>query len=152
MPQLVRRYSLCNEDCEPEEGSHNPEFERCDRCGARIHTAVYEVITDDGEELTVGSECFKDVMGFKYGKWHERAEEVYAAIMTRRPKIEERLGAKVARARSYGSRKLLLISQKGASLAVISIPHNFSDSLIKAGADLRFWSYYRPQFYEVELI
>lgn len=73
MPTLIDYYTLCDADCS--EGIHNPAYEVCDRCGARIHNKIFVVITDAGEEITVGSECFKDVMGYSFGKYHERALE-----------------------------------------------------------------------------
>lgn len=67
----VRHYSLCDEDCG--EGHHNPDFRTCDRCGAMIHTDVFDVVYTDGAEETVGSECMKRVMGRRWGKSHDIA-------------------------------------------------------------------------------
>lgn len=69
--QVVRWGSLCTADCE--DGYHVPEFVKCDRCGSDIHFRVIEVADPQRGLVTVGSECIKPIMGWKWSKSHEQA-------------------------------------------------------------------------------
>lgn len=136
MAVLLGRYTLCNEDCG--EGYHNPNYVRCDRCGALIHNAVFEVETDAGEQLIVGSGCIADVLGFRWGKWHEKALELVPALRALWKRgfrhIAPLYGKKISAWKSY--------PYEGD---IFRLPHGLSESLIRAGADLRLWTYYRIQ-------
>lgn len=64
-------YSLCTDDCEGR--YHVPDFKKCDRCGANIHKLIIELEHPEQGFMTVGSECVKDLMGFKWSLSHEQA-------------------------------------------------------------------------------
>lgn len=69
--EVIRFGSLCTADCE--EGYHVPDFVKCQRCGAHIHARVIEVADPERGLITVGSECIKPIMGWKWSKSHESA-------------------------------------------------------------------------------
>lgn len=71
---MIRYGSLCTADCE--EGYHVPEFVKCQRCGAHIHARVIEVADPERGLITVGSECIKPIMGWKWSKSHEAALDI----------------------------------------------------------------------------
>lgn len=70
-------YSLCTMDCE-ELGAHVGEWRPCDRCGAPTHVRFYEVWHPSLGELHVGHECFKDLLGYSFTTWHEKALAMHA--------------------------------------------------------------------------
>lgn len=78
-PQIVDVYSLCTPDCEG--GNHTGEWITCDRCGSGVHVKVFEVIHPEHGFVRVGAECFKDVMGYKFGKAHEKAIETRESLL-----------------------------------------------------------------------
>lgn len=78
-PQILDAYSLCTADCEG--GNHVGEWITCDRCGSSVHVKVFEVSHPEHGYIKVGSECFKDVMGYKFGKAHEQAIEAREALL-----------------------------------------------------------------------
>lgn len=71
-------YSLCTDDCEGR--YHVPDFKKCDRCGANIHKLIIELEHPEQGFMTVGSECVKDLMGFKWSVSHEQAWENHLAF------------------------------------------------------------------------
>lgn len=71
-------YSLCTDDCEGR--YHVPDFKKCDRCGANIHKTIIELEHPEQGFMTVGSECVKDLMGFKWSVSHEQAWENHLAF------------------------------------------------------------------------
>lgn len=79
-----RIWTCCSMDCE-ELGGHTSEHIICDRCGAHVHKRIFDVHRkhSDGtvDHLSVGSECFKDVMGYSWKKAHDKALEVHAYIL-----------------------------------------------------------------------
>lgn len=153
-PQVLEWYSLCTEDCE--HGYHVPVFKTCQRCGAQIHKTVVEVYDPGRGEITVGSECIKDVMGWKWGKSHENALSVQAVF----DQALVEMGTPIAIVRKYDQGRLL-VQTAGSSVpydglnvpagekepfgtswkmvrgrAILSLPSAWNDNLLRAGADL----------------
>lgn len=131
--RILSAYTLCDADCE--RGFHNPASKTCDRCGASIHVRIFEVETASGEQLTVGRECLRDVLGYIPGPWHQRAEAV-AARLRQLPWL--RMGHRV---RAYGLSGKLAVIDTGSSERIIRVPHRLSPTLLRAGADLGVWTY-----------
>lgn len=150
-PVLLAHYSLCTADCE---GTyHVPDFKTCDRCGSLIHKAIFEVDHPTLGEVTVGSECFKDVMGYAWKKSHENAVVLHKALAdwvkrwdaahgesTERVKVKWRQG-KRASVDIPGTERAF-VRETGYSahrLWTMKLPHGFNDTIIRAGADLGLW-------------
>lgn len=161
-PRVIRVYSLCTIDCE-ECGGHVGEWRPCDRCGTPIHARVFVIDHPELGELHVGSECFKDLMGYTYTTWHEKATETIGAIRAKLAKhssADRRLdGAHVKK--SNGRRVTLYPFSAGTAGQIESyqassilygrdwtMPHALSDSLVRAAIDLnlvRSISLYDPR-------
>jgi hypothetical protein len=78
LPFITEVYTLCTDDCEL--GHHTPDFKTCGRCGARIHKQIIEIDHPEQGALTVGSECVKDIMGWKWSTSHEQAWDTQRVI------------------------------------------------------------------------
>ena len=135
---FIRRFSLCTADCA--DGVHTPDFEVCERCGAHIHKEVFEVQTDS-DRILVGSECFKDVMGYKWTAAHEKALEVAERV---REIIQRRPGYTFAR--QINGRVAEFADSEGFSRFFrANLPHGLNRTVMRAGADLGLWYYVRER-------
>jgi hypothetical protein len=76
--ELLMVGTFCGPDCEPP--LHTDEGTICQRCGSWIHKRVLEIDHPEYGTVVVGSECAKDLLGWKWGKSHENALLVYAAF------------------------------------------------------------------------
>lgn len=78
LPHVTEVYTLCTDDCEL--GHHVPDYKTCGRCGAQIHKRIIEIDHPEQGAIIVGSECVKDVMGWKWTTSHDQAFETQAVI------------------------------------------------------------------------
>lgn len=140
--RIINAYSLCDDRCSG--GVHNPDRARCDRCGGLIHVRVYEVIAPDGSEMTVGSECLRDILGYTPGPYHTRARAVadwLSGCFYVRP------GCRILAFRGDG--KIAHVETRDHRKLRYRVPHRLSLPLLRAGADLGFWTY--PQVVRLTL-
>lgn len=161
--ELEAYYSLCTPDCEG--GVHVGEWKTCDRCGSLIHKRVFEVSHPTYGFITVGSECFKDVMGYSFNTSHEKAIETRAAIVewmgyfekevsTSPHPLPGRLVAVVMPGPVSGAKRvgaLMLLDRGGRTFQDVTgtyygvrghnppTPHGWSKTIITAGLDLGLW-------------
>jgi len=130
--RILSAFTLCDADCE--EGYHNFKRMTCQRCGAKLHVRLYQVETAEGEELIVGRECLKNVLGYKPNIFHERAEKVarrlaqYSCVF---PGVI---------LEGYGRCSALIKHADGRTWQA-GLPHRMTRSLLNAGADLGYWTY-----------
>ena len=134
--KILSAFTLCDADCEG--GYHNPKRMTCQRCGAKLHVRLYEVQTNEGEELIVGRECLKDTLGYLPNTYHARAKEVaeeLAKVWAVRPGvILEEWGNKRVAVKDCHNGRIFTSTTP-------NVPHNFTRSLMRAGADLGYWTY-----------
>lgn len=135
MSKIIRRYSLCNADCK--EFGHHGDYRVCDRCGAHIHKTIWELVDNNGDMVTVGSECFEKVMGYKFTVTHERAQEVADVLQENLQKYPN-----FTVVRPLSGRIAELNGDRGKFVRV-RIPYGLSKTLIRAGMDLNLWKYSR---------
>lgn len=163
-PTLLELYSNCTADCE--HGQHVGKWEQCDRCGSAIHVRVFVVDHPQHGSIRVGSECFKDVMGYNFTVTHEKAIETaavlhayaaaYAAAERRQASgwsfVGLGLPGPVSAAKRLGAYPLLEKPDLEHRRVVYSgnwlhnlkpprVPHGWSQRIITAGLDLGLWVY-----------
>jgi hypothetical protein len=143
-PVVVEYRSLCSADCDPSEHFHTPDFETCERCGARIHTRLVDVAHPELGLVTVGSECVKDLLGYKWSLSHEQALENQAAIesvlgwqgtvVTEYYKLKPKL---LQNEHLHSNRSVMsaFTSEQRRYLRIV-LPHGWNDRILRAGADL----------------
>ena len=151
-PTVLEWYSLCTDDCE--HGFHVPVFKKCDRCGAQIHKTIVEVYDPERGEIIVGSECIKDVMGWKWAKSHENA----LAIQNVLDRVLREVGTPIAILRKYEAGKMIIQTaesdhpydapREGGSepsgegwkmrrgRVIVTIPGGWTSNLLRAAADI----------------
>jgi len=132
--------TLCTVDCEPPD-FHVPEYERCARCGSMLHKRLIDIEHPVYGDITVGSECVKDVMGWKWSKSHEQALETQAAfdeqlgrqgtVWTDVYKLKARILKNV---RVHNASKGLGI---GIKYAKIELPYGWIERLWRAAGDMQ---------------
>lgn len=143
---ILRRYTRCSAECR-ETGHVDGETESCQRCGAPLHVWIWVLGTPDGDELHVGDECFRDLMGYRYGVWHERAEQVAreAGDLLRpcgpgiRVVYDGGSIRRQVRAISRHGHQYWSDYNDGADFRPVS--WRASRTLLRAGADLGLWAY-----------
>lgn len=140
--RIINAYSLCDDRCSG--GVHNSDRVRCDRCGALLHVRAYEIVAPDGSEMTVGSECLRDVLGSTAGPYHERARKVADWLSGC---FYVRRGCKILAFR--GDAKIAHVETRDHRKYRYRVPHRLSVPLLRAGADLGFWTY--PQVVRLTL-
>lgn len=144
--RVIERFSLCTADCDPKEGYHVPTWLSCQRCGAKIHNRVYRVETVAGEEMIVGAECMKAVVGFRWGKSHDRAEalrplirqlaaEGFTHIVYDPWVVSPTVWAVKTRQCAWGWPEHWVREGKA-----VELPFRMSTHLLRAGADLGLWT------------
>jgi hypothetical protein len=160
MAKFLESYTLCTPDCEG--GHHVPRFIRCERCGAETHKRVYKVEDDHGMVYEVGSNCFADIMGYRFGKSHEKAIILYEYIMEHIDRASKRDAGQPLSAymdmRGYATVTLPCKGYRDKTIIVkteefafpgfnIRVPFNLSWQIVRAGNDLGLWTmieYQRP--------
>ena len=165
---MIAAYSLCDADCE--DGHHNGDFATCERCGSMIHSRVFKVDHSRYGYITVGSECFKEVMGWSWKKSHENALELYMFLKEWLAKTEGKIdewldehrrlpgaGVRADDPRLYvhaaeGKRTLVFVNVphlhpwKSYEVIVgpreyrLKTPHGFNRAHVLAGLDIGLWS------------
>ena len=138
MSKLLNIYSLCNDECE--NGKHNEMYEICDRCGSHIHAKIFEINHETEGYVKVGSECFKDMMGFNYNKSHEKADKLYKEIKAEIIKVKIKYNYDIEKKYKWNIKNftsnLLIID---ISTGINTIKGKLNKSIIKAGIDLNLW-------------
>lgn len=148
----------CSLDCE-ELGGHTSEHTICDRCGAHVHKRVFEIERrySDGtvDHLAVGTECFKDVMGYSWKKAHDKAKELFdhfhkliSGWNTKRSFLTDPTVVKVIKTvKIYPGRyPELAVPRVWAAYGghtwgsvCVKTKYGFTKSVIAAGEDLGLW-------------
>lgn len=151
-PTVLEWYSLCTDDCE--HGYHVPVFKKCDRCNSQIHRTVVEVFDPERGEITVGSECIKNILGWKWGRSHETA----LVIQTILDKVLVEVGTPIAILRKRDAGRMLIQTAESAypydgtksdspepsgegwkmrrGQVLMTTPGGWTSNLLRAAADL----------------
>lgn len=133
--------TLCGPDCDPKEGFHVPDYERCQRCGSLIHKRLIDIDHPTYGSITVGSECVKEVLGWKWTKSHEQALETQQ-VFDERLVAQGTLWTEVTKLKSRVLVNEHLRGQGvGLRLALrycrIDVPHGWVERLWRAAMDLQ---------------
>lgn len=134
MNKIIKIYTMCNDECTKDK--HNSNYIVCSRCGSHIHTRIYRINTEDKGIIEVGSECFKDIMGYNFTKSHQKAIDLHLKIMD---KIQIYKKMYPNNNRTFKIKKFCdsLILEVSNGLWVIE--GKLNKTLINAGIDLNLW-------------
>ena len=142
---IVNIYTLCDDSCEC--GKHNSNYEICSRCGSHIHTKIYSINTYNGV-INVGSECFKDVMGYNFNKYHEKALKLHKLIVDKITEIKKIYNIEY---------ELKLKVRNFAKEISIEYPNGLwlvggklNKSIIRSGVDLDLWESINDKSIEIK--